>query len=100
MWKTLRELREAKGLSRADVGKALGVKEASVWRWEHPRECGGCAPDIERLPDILDLYMASDDVRAFIAQELRITRPHSTSVAETPNAVPVIPARRRARAAA
>lgn len=78
MWKILRDLREAKGLSRSDVGRMLSVKEVSVWRWEHSRESGGCNPEIDRLPGILELYGADDSIRESIAQELRIIRAHAT----------------------
>jgi transcriptional regulator with XRE-family HTH domain len=30
----IRELREAKAFSRADLASALGVIESTVWRWE------------------------------------------------------------------
>lgn len=35
--KELERLREAKGISRADLAKQLGTTSVSIWRWENEK---------------------------------------------------------------
>ena len=52
-----RELREAAGLSKTDVARALNVDLAAVSRWED----GSSLPRASKLPKIADLYGCSID---------------------------------------
>jgi transcriptional regulator with XRE-family HTH domain len=56
----LRQLREERGLSCTDVGKAVGWSESKISRIETGR-VGIRQPDLERL---LDLYEVTDDARS------------------------------------
>jgi transcriptional regulator with XRE-family HTH domain len=50
--KTIRELREAKGLSTVDVAAALGVSLATVYNWEADKH----EPRASQLRDLARLF--------------------------------------------
>lgn len=54
--RTIRELREAKGLSRAALGKLLNVSGQAIYYWEHGRSYPS-APLLYRLADALGVKM-------------------------------------------
>ena len=53
----LREAREAAGLSKAEVARAMQVAFAAVLKWES----GAAMPRAEKLPQLADLYGCSID---------------------------------------
>lgn len=53
----IRELREAAGLSRADVVRAMNVDPAAVCRWES----GKVLPRASKLPALADLFHCTID---------------------------------------
>lgn len=53
----IKELREAAGLSGADVARALGVDSAAVVRWEN----GKALPRAAKLPVLADLFGCTID---------------------------------------
>lgn len=53
----IRELREAAGLSQADVVRAMKVDQAAVFRWEN----GQAMPRAAKLPALADLLGCSID---------------------------------------
>ena len=53
----IKELREAAGLSQADVVRAMGVNQAAVFRWE----IGETMPRASKLPALADLFGCSID---------------------------------------
>lgn len=53
----IKELREAAGLSQADVVRALGVDQAAVHRWEN----GLAFPRAAKLPILADLFGCTID---------------------------------------
>lgn len=53
----LRERREAAGLSKAEVARAMQVDNAAVLRWE----TGEAMPRAEKLPRLADLFGCSID---------------------------------------
>lgn len=46
-----RFLRISAGLRQADVARALGISQVSVWQWEH-----GGKPRVDKLASIAKLY--------------------------------------------
>lgn len=58
----LEQLREAAGLSKEAVGKALDVSPSTVYRWEDARS----QPRLRMLTRILDLYDAEEPARGRI----------------------------------
>ncbi len=53
----IRELREAAGLSQADVMRAMNVDSAAVCRWESGKVC----PRASKLPALADLFHCTID---------------------------------------
>lgn len=53
----IKELREAAGLSQADIVRAMGVDQAAVFRWE----AGLALPRAARLPQLADLLGCTID---------------------------------------
>lgn len=53
----IKELREAAGLSQADVVRAMGVDQAAVFKWEN----GLAMPRAAKLPMLADLFGCSID---------------------------------------
>lgn len=53
----IRELREAAGLTQADVVRAMGVDQAAVCRWEN----GQSMPRAAKLPALADLFGCTID---------------------------------------
>lgn len=53
----IRELREAAGLSQADVVRAMKVDQAAVFRWEN----GQAMPRAAKLPKLADVLGCSID---------------------------------------
>lgn len=53
----IRELREAAGLTKADVARAMEVDEAAVHRWDN----GEALPRAAKLPKLADLFGCSID---------------------------------------
>lgn len=53
----IRELREAAGLTKADIARAMDVDQAAVFRWE----TGGAFPRADRLPRLAELLHCSID---------------------------------------
>lgn len=53
----IKELREAAGLSQADVVRAMGVDQAAVFRWEQ----GLAMPRAAKLPQLADLLGCTID---------------------------------------
>ena len=53
----IKELREAAGLSQADVVRAMGVDQAAVFRWEQ----GTAMPRAAKLPQLADLFGCTID---------------------------------------
>lgn len=53
----IKELREAAGLSQADVVRAMGVDQAAVFKWEN----GISMPRAAKLPLLADLFGCSID---------------------------------------
>ena len=53
----IKELREAAGLSQADVVRAMGVDQAAVVRWEQ----GTVMPRAAKLPQLADLLGCTID---------------------------------------
>lgn len=51
--------REAVGLSKAEVGRRIGVRDLAVYRWE----AGKSVPDVNRLGRLAELYGV--DVNSF-----------------------------------
>ena len=53
----IKELREAAGLTQAEVVEAMGVDQAAVSRWES----GQAMPRASKLPVLADLFGCSID---------------------------------------
>ena len=53
----IREMREAAGLSQADVMRAMNVDSAAVCRWES----GQSLPRADKLPLLADLFGCTTD---------------------------------------
>ena len=53
----IREMREAAGLSQADVMRAMNVDSAAVCRWES----GQSLPRADKLPLLADLFACTID---------------------------------------
>lgn len=53
----IRELREAAGLTKADVARAMDVDFAAVFRWES----GKALPRADKLPLLADLFGCTID---------------------------------------
>lgn len=57
--KTLRELREAKGMSQTALAMATGYRPESIWKWESGKQVPS-AVRLRRLADVLGVTM--DDI--------------------------------------
>lgn len=53
----IKELREAAGISQAELVRAMGVDQAAVFRWEN----GQTMPRAAKLPQLADLLGCSID---------------------------------------
>lgn len=58
--KVLKDLREARGLSRADLAEKLGLTYVTIYRWEEVSGIGGVRIDVlDKIAQVLDVPAAA-----------------------------------------